>query len=472
MQIKRFEAKDMTTALKSIKKELGPEAVILSARSLKVENRILGSTKTAGVEVTAAIDTGVTHSNPYAVNQPPVEHHLKLTPSKKKVFIKSVQSKIKSFAQGREQADAGREYRKQTNAAVAGIVQHLLSQGVRRNVAEEIVERLKDEFDASRSDFKENIISKIAAVLEEIRNVPKRSMATDSMPKVQAFIGPTGVGKTTAIAKLAVRQMIQRHKKVALITVDSCRIGAVEELNVYGKAINIPVSTAGTPSALEAAIKEYRHYDYVLVDTPGINVNNPDEIDALNSYLKVIRSADIHLLLSAGGKTTDLFNFIERLHSVSVHYLAFTKLDESTTVGNLINLLFQTQLPLSFLSTGRQVPDSLTAGSADKIVRYLLAGYQNDMGLSMPETARQIGSDQPHGNAADEFVANKNSDVFHYPDCKWTQKIKPKNMITFSSVQAATAQQFMPCRDCQPGVNEKFQAGYPENERMRISSYL
>jgi flagellar biosynthesis protein FlhF len=289
---------------------------------------------------------------------------------------------------------------------------------------------------------------------------------------VLAFIGPSGVGKTTAIAKLAARQAIQHNKKVALLTFDSCRIAAAQELKVYGKAIGIPVKTAGTPSALAAAINDYGHYDFILVDTPGINAENPREIDDLRSFLKSIRSVEIHLLLSAGAKEADLFNTIERLSTVNAHYLIFTKLDESTTFGNLVNLLVQTPMPLSFLTRGRQVPDSIITGSVEEIVKRLLAGYLNDLRFSISETPHQRHRNISNDRTGDEFVANKNSDVFHRPDCKWTQKIKPNNMITFSSVQNAKAQRFVPCRDCQPASKEPFQTGLPAKEKMRVSSYL
>ena len=476
MQIKRFEAKDMTTALKMIKKELGPEAVILSARSLKVENRILGSIKTAGVEVTAATDTyhrpGAAHTDPYAAGQSTGDRRAHGKTPKNKVFMHAVQKKIKSFAQRREPDNSVEGRRIGITDIPADFFQHLLSQGVKHSVAKEMVEALDKKLLSKQSDFKEIIVSKVTEVLKGKRNTPIRPSQNQSEPKVMAFIGPTGVGKTTAIAKLAALQAIQRHKKVALITIDSYRIAAAEELKVYAKAIGIPMKVAGTPSALMAAINEFGNYDFILVDTPGINAKNSSEIDDLNSYLKAIRPVDIHLLLSAGGKEADLFNIIERLSAVNLHYLIFTKLDESITVGNLINFLSKIQLPLSFMTTGRQVPDAITTGSIEKIVRQLMATYPEDLRLPASEGRHPKCRHHSDDNPGDKFVANKNSDVFHHPACKWTQKIKPNNMIMFSSLQDATAQRFAPCRDCQPGSTESIQTGYSENERMRISSYL
>jgi len=235
MQIKRFEARDMTTALRLIKHELGPEAVILSARSLKVENRLLGSVKTAGVEVTAATDT---YHSPASPNSVPYTGTLSADDSSgrpggpsKRILPTSARKKIKSPARRRPFPRSGKRHSGRND-----IFQHLLSQGVKRDVANDLIEVIKKEKPAKRIDLKDKIISKISAALEQKRDKLRPASRTKVDPKVLAFIGPTGVGKTTALAKLAARQVIERNKKVALISVDSYRIAASEELKIYGKA--------------------------------------------------------------------------------------------------------------------------------------------------------------------------------------------------------------------------------------------
>ena len=475
MQIKRFEARDMTTALRLIKHELGPQAVILSARSLKVENRFLGSAKTAGVEVTAATDT---YHSPASSNSVPYSGALPADGSNgrpgglpKKILTNSAQNRIKSPARRRPLPSYGNRHSGRNDDTLGGIFQHLLSQGVKRDIANDLIEVIKKEKPVKRIDLKDKIISQISAALEQKRDMLGPASRIKAEPKVLAFIGPTGVGKTTALAKLAARQVIEGNKKVALITVDSYRIAASEELKIYGKAIGIPVKTAATPSAFTAAVNAFRQYDLILVDTPGINSENHSEIEDLKSYMEVIPSIEIHLLLSAGAKEADLFNTIGRLGAIPIQYLFFTKLDESATFGNLINLLVDNQLPLSFLTTGRQVPDSIETGSIEKIVRCLFGSFMNHFGISDSGTLNHAHPTTSHDSAADDHVANKNSDVFHYPDCKWTHKIKPKNMITFSSVQEAKSQHFVPCRDCRPASSDVFQVDTPGNDKMRISNY-
>jgi flagellar biosynthesis protein FlhF len=475
MQIKRFEARDMTTALRLIKHELGPEAVILSARSLKVENRLWGSVKKTGVEVTAATDTkhslASSNSVAYAGALSADDSGGRSGGPSRMLFTDSVQNRTKSAARRRSRPSYGNRHSGRKDKTLDDIFQHLLSQGVKRDIAYDLIEVIKKEKPAKRIDLKHKIIIRITAALERKRDKLRPAARTKTDPKVLAFIGPTGVGKTTALAKLAAKQVIERNKKVALITVDSYRIAASEELKIYGKAIGIPVKTAGTPSAFAAAVNALRQHDLILVDTPGINSENHSEIEDLKSYLEVIPSIEIHLLLSAGAKEADLFNMIGRLGPIPIEHLIFTKLDESATFGNLINLLVDNRLPLSFLTTGRQVPDSIETGSVEKIVKCLFGSFMNHLEISDSETLNQTPPAVSPDSGGADYVANKNSDVFHYPDCKWTHKIKPKNMITFSSTQEAKSQHFVPCRDCQPDLSDTFEVGARGKEKLRISNY-
>lgn len=475
MQIKRFEAKDMRTALRLIKDELGPEAVILSARSLKKENKILGMVKTVGVEVTAAIDAShmpvtlnsvsYAHaSNDYRLNAP-------VSRPKVRPAQRSLGSRFRSLTHRPQDLDSGNRLGLGNDDLLADVFQHFLSQGVNRDIANHIVEELRQSDHVQRFDSKAEIISKIAAILSQKRNGTDGQRSPKTRSQVVAFIGPTGVGKTTTAAKLAALHAIEQNKKVAFISLDSYRIGATQELKVYAKAIGIPVKTAATPAAFKAAVSAYRKYDLVLVDTPGFSPEKPNEIDNLKAYLDVIDSIEIHLLLSAGAKESDQFNTLKRLNGLAVQYLIFTKLDESGTYGNLINLLTQHSLPLSFFTSGRQVPDSIEKGSVEKMVEHLLGGFQNPKAISITGGHTQSQLKPADRIAESHFIANKNSDVFHCPDCKWTKKIKAKNLITFASAQDAKIQHFMPCRDCQPAHNDAFQAGLSAPGDMRISNY-
>jgi len=476
MQIKRFEAKDMRTALRLIKKELGSDAVILSARSLKKENKIIGRVKSVGVEVTAAVDGyhspaeikpafATTALNSYRRN---AGRSLRSAP--KPNSRQSAVSRIKNLYGRKRSHPPTKPTRSGNDDFVAEIFQHLLSQEVKRDIANDIIDTLKVVHSDTRFDSTGQVISNISNILKQKRNGAEASLRTATGSKVFAVVGPTGVGKTTTVAKLAARYVIERRKNVALISLDADRVGGIGDLKVYAQAIGVPVKAAATPAAFQAAVNEFRKFDIVLVDTSGFNPKNQKQIDDIKACLDRIGAIEIHLALSATAKESDLLNTLRCLDIIDVQHLIFTKLDESCTYGNLINVLIQHSLPLSFVTNGREVPNAIETGSMDKIVGYLMGTFKNRKTGLASERPRQSVHEASALIEDRTYVANKNSDVFHHPECKWTQKIKSKNMITFSSAAAAEEAHFMPCQDCQPSRNRHFHAELPVSDKMQITN--
>ena len=207
-------------------------------------------------------------------------------------------------------------------------------------------------------------------------------------------------------------------------------------------------------------------------NTPGLNPGNLEEIDALQKCLVGIDALETHLVLSATTKESDLSKSLKVLNQLSVAGLIFTKLDESGSYGNLINFLSDYPIPVSYLTSGRQVPSAVNAGSLEKMAELLLGDF------SFRTVASDHQVNEPSNEPPDDppmecrFVANKNSDVYHCVDCKWTRKIIPKNLITFSSAEVARTQQFMPCRDCQPDKSETLATSASVvRDSVRISNY-
>ena len=478
MQIKRFEAKDMKTALRLIKKELGSDAVILSARSLKKENKIIGRVTTLGVEVTAAVDGSHLPAeikpvlNASALNS----YQRNATPSfgmlPKRSFRQSVGSRKKTLYGRKQPLQPADTTRSGKDDLLADVFQHLLSQEVKRDIANDIIDALKAVYSGGgRFDTTGQVISRISNILKQKRNGAETQHRKKSGCQVLAVVGPTGVGKTTTVAKLAARHAIEHNKNVAIISLDSDRVGGREDLKVYAKAVGVPIKAAATPSAFNAAVNEFRKFDKVLVDTSGFNPKKQDQIDELKACLNMIDGIETHLALSTMTKEGDLLNTLRCLNTLDVQYLIFTKLDESCSYGNLVNVLVQHPVPLSFVTNGREIAHTIETGSMDKIVAYLLGNFKNRNTLLNSEQSDQAAAevaDRPDGRT---FVANKNSDVFHRADCKWTQKIQSKNMITFSSLKTAKLQHFMPCQDCQPARSKRFQTGLTTRDNVRVSNY-
>ena len=194
--------------------------------------------------------------------------------------------------------------------------------------------------------------------------------------KIMMFVGPTGVGKTTTIAKLAARyayKLSKRHK-VGIITLDTYRIGAVEQLMTYAKMMKLPIETVVDPVDFSEALDSLRHNEYILIDTVGSSQYDKEKIEKIQSFLKVDTFAEINvnLVLSAVTKYNDLLNIYKNYSVLPIDTFVFTKLDETKTYGNVFSLLIETKKPVSYFSIGQEVPDDLMEAGADYLLKGIL----------------------------------------------------------------------------------------------------
>ena len=472
MQIKRFEAKNMTTALRMIKDELGSDAVILSARSLRKGKGLLGSLKHAGVEVSAAIDYQVSSAEGknYPMGNETYSDRRKHRSENSQRF-----EDLQTYAPTGYSAQ-GRPYRRRADSdldfesggkhkSMSTLYQQILAQEVDRSIASELIEELKQS--PRRLNFTEKGVLKslLATAMAEMGLATDTHGFEEENQKISAFVGPTGVGKTTTIAKLAAYQVSRRHKQVALITVDNYSIAAAEQLRAYARILEIPLETAVNTAELKAAIRKFRDKDLILIDSPGVNPKSRESIGELATLFSVIPKLQTHLVLSASTKEKDLSAAAKAFNKLGIHRLLFTKVDESTTSGNILNVLIKSEIPLSFLCRGRKVPDDIEPGSLETLIDLLLEGQGTGPASAAHPDFDSRSNDQTY------FLANKNSDVYHRFDCKWSKKIKFENIIKFSSSQMAEAQNFLPCSSCKPdrlqddnhpetGTNKLKQSGY------------
>jgi flagellar biosynthesis protein FlhF len=480
MQIKRFEAKNMTTALRLIKDALGPEAVILSARTIRKRSGLFGSFRNYGVEVTAATDTyyseedkkyGSYRKESSNGDQFEVSNHLRSYQRKSRI---QTRQDLKSAPAGTRHAeDRGDERLAKNKQVIFALYQQLLSQGVDRDIALDLTEALKIQPEADQRLLPGEIKPLLVSLFEQMGVVAEPIRPAHAKPKVVAFVGAAGVGKTTTIAKLAAYHAVNQNKRVALISLDDFRIAAVEQLKVYAKIMEIPLKVASRLSEFKKQLKQFNDQDLVLIDSPGMDPKNHDQLNEFAKWFEKFNSIEIQLLLSAATKEADLFNTVNRFKKVRVDRLLFTKLDESNTFGNLLNVVIRCNLPFSYFTTGQQIPDDIEEGSLDKIVELLFSpkkqGDESAKLIEVPAKKNGAGrhSDQRSGRY---FVANRNSDVYHIPGCKWANKIKFENIIRFESPEAAERQKYLPCRNCNPDRPEPFGPAASERDKLTTSN--
>ena len=189
--------------------------------------------------------------------------------------------------------------------------------------------------------------------------------------KAVALIGPTGVGKTTTIAKLAAHFALVEKKRVALLTMDTYRIAAVEQLKIYSQILDIPIGVAYSQAEVAPVIAQYADFDLLLIDTAGRSQKNIMQVGELKGLLETV-GCETHLVLSAQTKEQDMIETAQRFSAARVDRLIFSKLDETDSIGTLLNVADRTGIPLSYLTTGQKVPEDLELANGGKLASLLL----------------------------------------------------------------------------------------------------
>ena len=240
-----------------------------------------------------------------------------------------------------------------------------------RKIMEEIdkIQKPNMPFDYLLANIYQRLILKFGKTEENIETVPG--------PKTVIFIGPTGVGKTTTIAKIASRYAVEQKKKIALLTMDTYRIAAAEQLRTYANILMVPFRVVYTEEELYTAIQDFQDYDYILMDTAGHSPQNREQLAAMKKMLSQVRRSPnsyFYLVLSATTKYKDLIKIADSYRQVADYRLIFTKLDETEALGNLINMRLYTEANIAYVTYGQNVPDDIEVFNPQKTVKQLLGG--------------------------------------------------------------------------------------------------
>jgi flagellar biosynthesis protein FlhF len=450
MQIKRFEAKTMTEALKRVKDEFGPEAVILSARSLGYGRGLFGTVRTAGVEVTAANDSGgAAHGGagrgygfaPAAAAAAPGP-----APARLPGLLQSLNHGLKSLT-GRRGPAAAEPAAVLASPGLADFYQHLLALDIRRELAADLVEQIKRRAGDDPQADAHRLREALGEILQRLGLLALPGPDGAAASRLTVLIGPPGVGKTNTAVKIAAAHCARNNRRVALMTLDDLRIGAIEQMRIYAGILRLPMAAAASAEEARQAVAGFGQMERIIVDTPGLGRGEEDRMAALQEILAGLGGKEVHLVLSASVREKDLLRTVESWKGFGLDRLAFTRLDETGACGSLVNLPFMTRLPLSFVSTGPRVPEDLAPGSVDALVALLVPP---PAGRPAAAAAEGILGGPGHREPAGRFMANRNSDLYHLTDCKWVGKIKTANLIRFATAEEAESQRFQPCRNCCP----------------------
>ncbi|MCR4400973.1 MAG: flagellar biosynthesis protein FlhF, partial [Syntrophomonadaceae bacterium] len=209
-------------------------------------------------------------------------------------------------------------------------------------------------------------------VIEGLLRKPRPIELTLGRPRVVAMVGPTGVGKTTTIAKLAANFHLLEKKQVGLITIDTYRIAAVEQLKTYAEIIGVVVEVVFHPQELREAIDRLHDCDIIFIDTAGRSPRNEPQISELAEFMGIAAPDEIILVLQANAYYEDLLDVYRRFSAVRIDKLVFTKLDESDRWGTILDVVHRTRTPLAYVTTGQNVPDDIEVPDTGYLARMMV----------------------------------------------------------------------------------------------------
>jgi flagellar biosynthesis protein FlhF len=226
----------------------------------------------------------------------------------------------------------------------------------------------------SREDLQDALVmrARLARLIEEQITCRGPIAVFPNQRRIVAVVGPTGVGKTTTIAKLAAHFHLRGHRRVGLVTVDTYRIAAVDQLRTYADIIDLPMEVVSTPREMRAALAKLADMELVLLDTAGRSPSDDVKIQELKSMLNEARADDVQLVVSAVGNASSLRMTAERFAPVGVNGLILTKVDEATALGHLVPLLRTCRMPLTYVTNGQDVPDDIVPAESRKLAHMIL----------------------------------------------------------------------------------------------------
>ena len=365
MKVKLFTAATMQDALAQVKSDLGRDAVILHTRRFR-KGGILGFFAKEMVEVMAAVETTVAATVEKKTLPASVPQQRMIVEDEAKTAVLQVE-----LANMRKLLEQVLAKIPQTEHKTSPLFQLLIKNDVDAQIAENLIRGLPDEKTLVGSDqsiIRKLLYDRVCSYLQRVDGI----VVPNSGCKVVALVGPTGVGKTTTIAKLAANFAIKEGYRVALITADTYRIAAVEQLKTYSDIIGVPIDIVYSPDELKASLYRHRDKNLVLVDTAGRSPKNHYQLAELQALLAVDPYIETHLVLSSTTKYCDLIEIANKFSVCSPQKFLFTKVDEAGHLGTVLNLLYQFPTTLSYVTTGQNVPDDIELANPHKLANLIL----------------------------------------------------------------------------------------------------
>lgn len=363
MRIKKFTADTMQSAAKRIKQELGNDAVILNSKTI-YKRKLFGLSKRKAVEVIAIADqsgaaepTAKVQKKDYAVRPDPP---LALV---SEPYVQPVQERIHTPMDNARYELFPDHVKK--------ISELLTNQGVKSELHQQVMQPLIELALKNEWPEQQKLLQMIEKELSNVVPLDNYEGFSDDAKYIILF-GPTGVGKTTTLAKLAADSFLKKQKRIAFITTDTYRIAAVDQLKTYAELLSAPIEVCYSKADFLKAQEKFSAYDQIFIDTAGRNYKESRFVKELEELISFASGMESYLVLSSTSKEADLLNIARQFAHLPIHRYIITKWDETDSIGPILTLLAETKKGIGFITDGQDVPEDLKKMNASEFVQSLM----------------------------------------------------------------------------------------------------
>jgi len=340
MKIRRFQAKTLKEALAQVKAEMGPDAIIVTTRNLSG-----GLLSGAQVEVTAAIDDKDVAATTPLVALP--------RESKAESKVPNIEAAL---------APVRAELR-----SLRGLVRSMSSDGATSALREELEAVRKMIRPLRRATNEEEVVA--------LEDAAAKPITARSSARVTAIVGPTGVGKTTTIAKLAARAALVDRRSVAIINLDTYRVGGEAQMRTYADLIGVPMTTVADTNDFRSALRQHADADKIFVDTAGRSPRDRQSLSALGEAMTGARDLEVHLALAAGSTRATIDGWFERSADLGINRLLMTKVDEAEELDEIVLAPARLKTPVTYITTGQRVPEDIEEATRERLLSLANTGF-------------------------------------------------------------------------------------------------
>ena len=376
MKMKKYIAPSIAEAMKSIRAELGEDAVIINSKVVE-SKKFFGLIKQKHFEVLAGIDQ--IEMQPKSEHLPDLSFEVKrkeMTPKLSEPQVDSSEelkkelADLKSMVKSIQRQSVETNYPEQIVAIIEFVKEQELSDELITEISDELFAHYKKfDGDVSQKDLWQKVEHFLKTKLDDL---PIGGLSYDK--KFINVVGPTGVGKTTTIAKIAARSVLEKKKKIGFITTDTYRIAAIEQLKTYANLLQAPIEIVYNSNDYKNAIEKLSHLDLVFIDTAGRNYKEEKYVDDLKQMINFDEEVESFLVLSLTSKEKDMERIIEQFKDISIDKFIFTKIDETNTIGTMYNLMIKYNKGLAYYTDGQEVPEDIKEANLNNLLDLFFQG--------------------------------------------------------------------------------------------------